>query len=79
MLCAAEVAVYSEIKTKQVNTVWAECNFLSLNLLVHAKSRLRKVKEMRGCWKLNKETLDGSLWRNGFRRSYKPVAGETGE
>jgi hypothetical protein len=31
MLCGAEVAVCSEIvtSTKQINTVWAECQFLS--------------------------------------------------
>jgi len=29
MLYGAEVAVYSEINTKQTNTVWAECQFLS--------------------------------------------------
>jgi hypothetical protein len=34
---------------------------------------------MNGCWKLNKEALDGSLWRPVFRRIYEPVTGETGE
>ena len=29
MLCEAEVAFCSEINTKQINTVWAECQFLS--------------------------------------------------
>ena len=29
MLCGAENAVCSEISTKQINTVWAECQFLS--------------------------------------------------
>jgi hypothetical protein len=29
MLCAAEIAVYSEINTKQRNKMWAECQFLS--------------------------------------------------
>jgi hypothetical protein len=29
MLYGAEVAVYSEINTKQINTVWAECQSLS--------------------------------------------------
>ena len=29
MLCEAEVAFRSEINTKQINTVWAECQFLS--------------------------------------------------
>jgi len=29
MLCAAQVAVYSEINTKQINRVWAECHSLS--------------------------------------------------
>jgi hypothetical protein len=28
MLYGAEVAVYFEINTKQINTVWAECQFL---------------------------------------------------
>jgi len=28
MLYGAEVAVYSEINTKQINTVWAECIIL---------------------------------------------------
>jgi hypothetical protein len=30
MLCGAEDAVFSEINTKQINTVWAECQFLCL-------------------------------------------------
>ena len=29
MLCGAEVSVYSEINTKQITTVWAECQFLN--------------------------------------------------
>jgi len=29
MLCGAEDAVCSEINTEQINTVWAECKFLS--------------------------------------------------
>jgi hypothetical protein len=29
MLYRAEVAVYSEINTNHINTVWAECQFLS--------------------------------------------------
>jgi len=29
MLCGAEFAVCSEINTKHINTVWAECQFLS--------------------------------------------------
>jgi hypothetical protein len=30
MLHEAEVAVCSEINTKHINTMWAECQFLSL-------------------------------------------------
>jgi hypothetical protein len=30
MLYGAQVAVRSEINKKQINTVWAECQFLSL-------------------------------------------------
>jgi len=26
------------------------------------------LKEIRGCWKLNKEALDGAPWRDGFER-----------
>jgi predicted Fe-S protein YdhL (DUF1289 family) len=29
MLYGAEVAVWSEINKEQINTVWAECQFLS--------------------------------------------------
>jgi len=29
MLYEAEVAVFSEINTKQINSVWAECQFSS--------------------------------------------------
>jgi hypothetical protein len=29
MLHGAEVAVFSDINTKQINKVWAECQFLS--------------------------------------------------
>jgi len=28
MLYGAEVAVYSEINTKHINTMWTECQFL---------------------------------------------------
>jgi len=37
MLQGAEVAVYSEINTKHINTVWAESTILKkfLNLLIH--------------------------------------------
>jgi hypothetical protein len=28
MLYGAEIAIYFEINTKQLNTVWAECKFL---------------------------------------------------
>jgi len=34
MLYGAEVAVGSEINTKQINTVWAECQFLSVTSVV---------------------------------------------
>jgi len=40
MLYGAQVAVSSEINTKQINTVWAECIILSVKLLVHEISRL---------------------------------------
>jgi hypothetical protein len=33
MLYGAEAAVCSEINTKQINTVWAECQFLSFKLV----------------------------------------------
>jgi len=29
MLCGAEIAVFSQINTKHINTVWTECQFLS--------------------------------------------------
>jgi hypothetical protein len=33
MLYGAEVAVCSETNTKQINTVWTECQFLSFKLV----------------------------------------------
>jgi len=42
----AQVAVSSQINTKHINTVWAECTILVLNLLVRrVTSRLLKFKE----------------------------------
>jgi hypothetical protein len=40
MLYGAQVTVCSEINTKQINTVWADCQFLSVNLFVHLTSKL---------------------------------------
>jgi len=33
MLYGAHVAVCSEINTKHINTVWAECQFLNVRLV----------------------------------------------
>jgi hypothetical protein len=44
MLYGAQVTVGSEIDTKEINTVWTECDSLVLNSLVHVTSRLLKVK-----------------------------------
>jgi hypothetical protein len=40
MLYVREVAVWIEINTKQINTVWVEYQCLILKLLVPANSRL---------------------------------------
>jgi len=40
MLYGAEIAVCSEINTEQINTVWAECQFLSFFKPVGARNQL---------------------------------------
>jgi hypothetical protein len=37
------------------------------------KQLLDELNETRGYWKLEEETLDCTVWRNGLGRSYGPV------
>jgi hypothetical protein len=37
------------------------------------KQSLDDLKKTGGYWKLKEETLDRSVWRNGFGRGYGPV------
>jgi len=34
------------------------------------KQLLDDLKETRGCWKLNEEAIDRTLWRKRFGRGY---------
>jgi len=40
MLQVAQVAICSQINTKHINTVWAECIILKCKMLVNETSRL---------------------------------------
>jgi len=40
MLYGTEVAVCSQINTKHINTVWAECHFLSFKLVGALRNQL---------------------------------------
>jgi hypothetical protein len=43
------------------------------------KQLLNDLKETRGCWKLNEEALDRTLWRTRFGRAYASVVRRTTE
>jgi hypothetical protein len=38
---------------------------------------LDKLKEKSRYWRMKKETLDHTLWRNGFGKDYGPVIRQT--
>jgi hypothetical protein len=43
------------------------------------KQLMDDLKEKRRYWKLKEEALDFTLWRNHFRRGYRPVVRQTTE
>jgi len=43
------------------------------------QQQMDDLKEMRGCWNLEQEALDHTLWRTGFERGHGPAVRQTTE
>ena len=46
---------------------------------VRSKELLDDLKEKRGNWKVEEETLDRTLWKTRFARGYGPVVRQAAE
>jgi hypothetical protein len=66
MLYRGIIAVFSEINTKYINTVWAECTFVEFELVVHdVTCRLWNVKSRFALCCLHRE-IAGSISVHGL-------------